>query len=92
MYSSVFVWLTSQTVRMRLISCFLYLSIYAGLPVSGERNKNQNYAYVRNQTTDVAVTHTHQPNENEIFCIKCTNQFFILYVMHTLVHTVHRGK
>ena len=24
----------------------LYLSIYAGLPVSGERNKNQNYAYV----------------------------------------------
>jgi len=36
-YSSVFVWLTSQTVRMRLISS-CSLSIYAGLPVNGERN------------------------------------------------------
>ena len=36
-YSSVFVWLTSQTVHMCLISS-CSLSIYAGLPVNGERN------------------------------------------------------
>src|SRR4051812_1431374 len=45
-YSSVFVWLTSQAVPCASSARVLYLSIYAGLPVSGETNKNQNYAYI----------------------------------------------
>ena len=77
---------------MRLINSYS-LSIYAGLPVSGERNKNQNYAYVGNQTTDSSLQHTLVSQmKMKYFALNAQTDFFILYMMHTLAHTVHRGK
>ena len=77
---------------MRLISS-CYVSIYVVLPVSGERNKNQNYAYVGNQTTDSSLQRTLVSQmKMKYFALNAQTDFFILYVMHTLAHTVHRGK
>ena len=66
----VIIWSLAQRITPYLPGCLvkqsacassarvLYLSIYAGLPIGGERNQNQNYAYMRNQSTDLSLQRT----------------------------------